>query len=123
MAYLSIKSALPATSIEPSFMAKTQTGTAAVKSKDGLLGDADTLYAGMRLTGKLPGRFDYSFEGVRGWRRSRTDAITQAVSARCLMLKPPAVMWEREWTPKSSWRCIRRPWLGFDLALSLLEPT
>ncbi len=65
VAYSTIKSILPGASIEPYFMAKTQAGTDAVKSKDGQLGDADTLYAGMRLTGKLPGRFDYSFEGVR----------------------------------------------------------
>ena len=75
VAYLSIKSVLPAAGIEPYFMAKTQTGTAAVKSKDGQLGNADTLYAGMRLTGKLPGRFDYSFEGVREAGHYSHDAV------------------------------------------------
>ena len=65
VAYSTFKSILPDASIDPYFMAKTQAGTDAVKSKDGHLSDADTLYAGMRIIGKLPGRFDYSFEGVR----------------------------------------------------------
>jgi hypothetical protein len=65
VAYTTLKTILPGASIEPYFMAKTQDGTDAVKSKDGHLGNADTLYAGMRLIGTLPGRFDYSAEAVR----------------------------------------------------------
>ncbi|MGO9255368.1 MAG: alginate export family protein [Bryobacteraceae bacterium] len=65
VAYSTLKKIVPGGSVEPYFMAKTQDGTDAVKSKDGHLGDADTLYAGARLIGKLPGRFDYSVEGVR----------------------------------------------------------
>jgi len=65
VAYSTLKKLLPGGSLEPYFMAKTQDGTDAVKSKDGHLGNADTLYAGARLIGKLPWRFDYHAEGVR----------------------------------------------------------
>jgi len=65
VAYTTLRHILPGGSIEPYFMAKTQAGTDDVKSKDGHLGEADTLYAGTRLIGALPGRFDYSLEGVR----------------------------------------------------------
>ena len=65
MDYATFKTILPGGSVEPYFIAKTQYGTDDVKSKDGHLGTADTLYAGMRVIGKLPGRFDYSVEGVK----------------------------------------------------------
>jgi hypothetical protein len=65
VAYATFKTILPGGSLEPYFMAKTQDGTDDVKSKDGHLGSADTLYAGARIIGKLPGRFDYTAEGVR----------------------------------------------------------
>jgi hypothetical protein len=65
VAYSTFKRILPGGSVEPYFMAKTQDGTDDVKSKDGHLGSADTLYAGTRIVGKLPGRFDYTAEGVR----------------------------------------------------------
>jgi hypothetical protein len=65
VAYSTFKTILPGGSVEPYFMAKTQDGTDDVKSKDGHLGSADTLYAGARIIGKLPGRFDYTAEGVR----------------------------------------------------------
>ena len=53
---------IPGASIEPYFMAKTALN---VKSKDGKLGDADTLYAGGRVAGSIRGVFEYNFEGVR----------------------------------------------------------
>jgi hypothetical protein len=53
---------IPGASIEPYFMAKTALN---VKSKDGKLGDADTLYAGGRIVGSIRGVFEYNFEGVR----------------------------------------------------------
>jgi len=43
-------------------MAKTQFS---VKSKEGITGGADTLYAGGRIIGTTKGRLDYNFEGVR----------------------------------------------------------
>jgi len=65
VAYSTFKTILPGGSLEPYFMAKTQDGTDNVKSKDGHLGSADTLYAGTRIVGKLAGRFDYTGEVVR----------------------------------------------------------
>jgi hypothetical protein len=65
MDYATFKTILPGGSVEPYFIAKTQDGTDDVKSKDGHLGSADVLYAGLRVIGKLPGRFDYSVEGVK----------------------------------------------------------
>lgn len=65
MDYATFKTILPGGSVEPYFIAKTLDGTDDVKSKDGHLGSADTLYSGMRVIGKLPGRFDYSVEGVK----------------------------------------------------------
>jgi len=65
MDYATFKKILPGGSVEPYFIAKTQDGTDDVKSKDGHLGSADTLYGGLRVIGKLPGRFDYSVEGVK----------------------------------------------------------
>ena len=43
-------------------MAKTAMN---VKGKDGKLGDADTLYGGLRIVGTIPGGFDYNAEAVR----------------------------------------------------------
>ncbi len=61
-AYSALGKLIPHASIEPYFMAKTAMN---VKSKDGKLGDADTLYGGMRLIGTIPGGFDYNGEAVR----------------------------------------------------------
>lgn len=62
VAYSAFTKLIPGASVEPYFMAKTALN---VKSKGGQLGDADTLYMGGRVIGKLPGGFDYSVEGVR----------------------------------------------------------
>lgn len=60
-AYSTWSNWLPAGTVEPYFIAKTQLG---VKSKTGKVGDADTLAAGLRVTGKIDGGFDYSAEAV-----------------------------------------------------------
>jgi len=52
---------LPGATIEPYFFARTFVG---VKSKDGKVGDMDTLAAGGRIAGKLPTAIDYSFEAL-----------------------------------------------------------
>ena len=71
-AYSSFRKLIPNASFEPYFMAKTQLN---VKDKENHLGEADTLYAGARLIGKLPGRFDYMGEGVRELGSYVDDAI------------------------------------------------
>ena len=50
---------IPGASVEPYFIART---TDNVKSKEGQLGNMDTLAIGIRIAGKLPGRIDYNFE-------------------------------------------------------------
>jgi hypothetical protein len=71
-AYGTFDKLIPNGSIEPYFFARTQVG---VKDKQNIVGDADTLYSGLRLIGKLPGRFDYSAEGVRELGSYSHDAI------------------------------------------------
>jgi hypothetical protein len=60
--YSTFKKLIPGASVEPYVMAKTALN---VKSKDGIVGSADTIYLGGRVLGKVPGGFDYSMEGVR----------------------------------------------------------
>jgi hypothetical protein len=60
--YSIFKKLIPGASVEPYVMAKTALN---VKSKEGLLGNADTIYMGGRIIGKVLGGFDYNFEGVR----------------------------------------------------------
>jgi len=62
VAYSTFKKLIPDASFEPYLMARTQLK---LKGKDGVLGNADTLYLGARLVGKTKGRLDYSLEGVR----------------------------------------------------------
>ncbi len=62
VAYTSWNKLIPAASLEPYVMAKTALN---VKGKDGKLGDADTLYGGLRLIGTLHGGFDYNGEAIR----------------------------------------------------------
>jgi hypothetical protein len=52
---------LPGASIEPYFIAHTTLGVA---SKEGQVGEMDTLAAGGRVIGKLGGSVDYSFEAI-----------------------------------------------------------
>lgn len=61
-AYLAWSKVIPGASVEPYFMTKTALN---VKGKDGKLGNADTLYGGLRIVGKIPGGFDYNAEAVR----------------------------------------------------------
>lgn len=60
--YSTFKKLIPGASVEPYLMAKTALN---VKSKDGILGNADIIYVGGRVIGKVPGGFDYSMEGVK----------------------------------------------------------
>jgi Alginate export len=60
--YSIFKKLIPGASVEPYLMAKTALN---VKGKDGVLGNADTIYMGGRIIGKVPAGFDYNFEGVR----------------------------------------------------------
>jgi len=62
VAYTAWSKLIPHASVEPYFMAKTALN---VKGKDGKLGDADTLYGGLRIIGTLPRGFDYNGEVVR----------------------------------------------------------
>jgi hypothetical protein len=50
---------IPGASLEPYFIARTYDD---VKSKEGKVGNANTLAVGGRWIGTLPGRFDYNFE-------------------------------------------------------------
>jgi hypothetical protein len=61
-AYAAFGTLLPGASIEPYVMAKTDLG---VKGKNGKLGNADGIYGGMRVIGKIRGGFDYNAEAVR----------------------------------------------------------
>jgi hypothetical protein len=62
VAYSAWSKLIPGASVEPYFMAKTALN---VKGKDGKLGNADTLYGGLRIVGTLLGGFDYNAEAVR----------------------------------------------------------
>jgi Alginate export len=70
--YMTFKKLIPRASVDAYFMAKTALN---VKSKDGKVGNADTLYAGGRVTGKAPRGIDYSFEGVREMGAYNNDAV------------------------------------------------
>jgi hypothetical protein len=61
VAYSTLKKVLPGASIEPYVMAKTDLN---VKGKDNKLGNADTIYGGLRVIGKLKA-FDYNAEAVK----------------------------------------------------------
>jgi hypothetical protein len=74
MAYSAFGKLIPLASLEPYLMAKTAMN---VKGKDGKLGNADTMYGGARLIGKIPGGFDYSAEAVRQF-GSYSDETIQA---------------------------------------------
>lgn len=50
---------LPGASLEPYLIARTSDN---VTSKEGQIGNMDTLAVGARIAGKLPGRVDYNFE-------------------------------------------------------------
>lgn len=59
--------------IEPYFFAKTQKN---VTGETGWRGDAETLYAGVRIIGRLPARVDYSFEMVKQWGSYARDSVS-----------------------------------------------
>ena len=65
---------LPGASVEPYLIARTSDN---VKSKEGQIGNMDTLAVGVRISGKLPGRVDYNFEPLHefgGYSNDRLDA-------------------------------------------------
>jgi hypothetical protein len=72
VAYSAFGKLIPQASIEPYLMAKTAMN---VKGKDGKLGNADTIYGGARLLGKIPGGFDYTAEAVREGGRYSDESI------------------------------------------------
>jgi hypothetical protein len=66
---------LPGASVEPYFIARTTLG---VDSKEGKLGEMDTLAAGGRLIGKVRGGVDYSFEAVHEFGSYSNDRLSAA---------------------------------------------
>ncbi|HLK19158.1 MAG TPA: alginate export family protein [Bryobacteraceae bacterium] len=60
--YSTFKKLIPGASVEPYVFVKTALN---VKSKDGAVGNADIVYAGGRVIGKIRKDFDYSVEAVR----------------------------------------------------------
>jgi hypothetical protein len=65
---------IPGASLEPYLIARTSDH---VKSKEGEIGNLDTLALGTRLVGKMPGRIDYNFEPLHefgGYSTDRLDA-------------------------------------------------
>ena len=62
VAYAVFSKLIPNAVVEPYFMAKTAMNC---KSKDNAVGNADTLYGGLRIAGKAPFGFDYTAEAVR----------------------------------------------------------
>ena len=66
---------LPGASVEPYFIARTTLG---VDSKEGKLGEMDTLAAGGRIIGKLRGGVDYSFEALHEFGSYSNDRLNAA---------------------------------------------
>jgi len=62
VAYGTLGKLIPGGQLEPYFMARTALN---VKGKDGVAGRQETLIGGLRLTGKIPGGFDYAGEAAR----------------------------------------------------------
>jgi hypothetical protein len=73
--YNSFGRILPGASVEPYFIARTSDN---VKSKEGQLGNMDTLAAGGRVIGKLGGHTDYSFEALHEFGNYSTDRLNAA---------------------------------------------
>jgi hypothetical protein len=63
---------LPGASVEPYLIAHTSDN---VKSKEGELGNADTLALGMRVAGKLPDRVDYNIEPLHEFGSYSSDRL------------------------------------------------
>jgi hypothetical protein len=63
---------LPGASVEPYFIVRTSDN---VKSKEGLVGNMDTLALGIRIAGTLPGHFDYNFEPVHEFGSYSSDRL------------------------------------------------
>lgn len=73
--YNSFAHLLPGASIEPYFFAHTSDN---VKSKEGQLGDMDTLAVGGRVVGKLRGGIDYNFEPLHEFGSYSNDRLDAA---------------------------------------------
>ena len=84
-----LKKVLPGASIEPYVMAKTDLN---VKGKDGKLGNADTIYGGLCVIGKLKA-FDYNAEAVKeggSYGDDVVQALGYAAGAGWLITDTPA---------------------------------
>lgn len=66
---------LPGASVEPYFIARTSDN---VKSKEGQIGNMDTLAVGLRVAGKLRGDFDYNFEPLHEFGNYSNDRLDAA---------------------------------------------
>lgn len=71
-AYGSIGHILPGMTIEPYVLFKQ---TLLIKSETGVLGDSLVASPGVRVTGKTPGRLDYTLEGLEQWGSYSTDRV------------------------------------------------
>lgn len=84
---------LPGASVEPYFIARTGIGA---KSKDGVIGDSDTLAFGLRIAGKLPGRVDYNVEPLHEFGSFADDRL----SASALLAGTGWVITNSGWKPR-----------------------
>ncbi len=86
---------LPGASVEPYLIVRT---TDNVKSKEGQVGNMDTLALGMRIAGKLPGRFDYNFEPLHEFGSYSNDRL----DANGLITGAGWVVTDSGWKPRLS---------------------
>jgi len=86
---------LPDGSVEPYFIARTSDN---VKSKEGEIGDMDTLALGVRVAGKLRGGFDYNFEPIHEFGGYSNDRL----NATGLLTGAGWTMSSNKWKPRFS---------------------
>lgn len=86
---------LPGASLEPYFIARTSDN---VKSKEGELGNMDTLAVGARLVGKLRGGIDYNFEPLHEFGSYSNDRL----SAAALLTGAGWTISKSDWRPRIS---------------------
>ena len=80
-AYGSIKNVIPGMTVEPYVLFKQNL---LIKSETAVLGDALVASPGMRVTGKLRGRFDYTIEGIVQHGTYSSDNVTAHAYTACL---------------------------------------
>lgn len=86
---------VPNASVEPYLIARTLDN---VKSKDGLIGNMDTLAVGIRLVGKAPGRIDYNIEPLHEFGTYANDRL----NAKALFAGAGWVVSPSGWKPRIS---------------------